>query len=178
MSRAYMPQAKSVEWSTPQGLFEQLNDEFNFTLDPCATPENAKCAKFYTREDDGLSKSWAGERVFMNCPYGREASNWIAKAYFESQYAEVIVGLLPARTDVKWFHDFILTKAEIRFLKGRLKFVGSNGKASSATFPSIVVIWRPPSRANSTQGTCGDLNYDHCVSMPAQTGKVCKKEVN
>ena len=143
MSRAYMPQAKSVEWGTPQELFDTLNTEFNFTLDPCASIENAKCSKFYTKEDDGLSKSWKNERVFMNPPYGREAYKWVAKAYFESKYTEVIVALLPARTDVKWFHDFIYKKAEIRFLKGRLKFTRPDGKANSSTFPSIVVIWRP-----------------------------------
>ena len=159
-SRAYMPQAQTVEWGTPPDLFESLDAEFKFTLDPCATPENAKCAKFYTREDDGLSKSWAGERVFMNPPYGKEASNWIAKAYFESQYAEVIVGLLPARTDVKWFHDFVYKKAEVRFHKGRLKFVGQDGKTGTATFPSIIIIWRT-SRASRPQRTLGYLNCDN-----------------
>ena len=170
-SRAYMPQAKTVEWGTPPDLFEEFDREFHFTLDPCASVENAKCAKFYTKEDDGLSKSWAGERVFMNCPYGKEASNWIAKAYFESQYAEVIVGLLPARTDVRWFHDFVYKKAEVRFLKGRVKFVGRDGKAGTATFPSIIIVWRP-SRASRPQRTLGYPNYDHCVSMETS------KEVN
>lgn len=142
MARAHMPQAQSVEWATPYDLFDELNAEFDFTLDPCASAENAKCEKFYTKEEDGLAQSWAGERVFMNPPYGKEASNWIAKAYFESQYAEVIVGLLPARTDVKWFHDFVYGKAEIRFIKGRVKFVGPNGTVGSATFPSMIVVWR------------------------------------
>ena len=149
MTRAYMPQAQSVEWATPHDLFNELDAEFHFTLDPCASAENAKCAKFYTREDDGLAQSWAGERVFMNAPYGREASNWVAKAYFESQYAEVIVALLPARTDTRWFHDFVYGKAEIRFLKGRVKFIGPNGTVGSATFPSMIVVWR------SSSGTFG-----------------------
>lgn len=87
-------------------------------------------------------KKEAGERIFLNPPYGSEAANWVAKAYFESQYAEVIVGLLPARTDARWFHDFVYGKAEIRFIKGRLKFVGPNGSGRSATFPSMVVVWR------------------------------------
>lgn len=173
MARAYMPQAKSVEWETPQDLFDELNEEFNFTLDPCATPENAKCVKFFTKKEDGLSQSWAGERVFMNPPYGKEAANWIAKAYFESQYAEIIVGLLPARTDVRWFHDFIYRKAEVRFLKGRLKFVGPNGKASSSTFPSIIVVWNQSraSRPNSTIGTFGYLNHDHAANFAGDTSK-------
>ena len=150
MTRAYMPQAQSVEWATPDDLFNELDAEFHFTLDPCASAENAKCEKFYTREEDGLSQSWAGERVFMNPPYGREAANWVAKAYFEANYAEVIVGLLAARTDVQWFHDFVYGKAEIRFLKGRVKFVGPNGTAGSATFPSMIVVWR---RSSGTFGS-------------------------
>jgi len=67
------------EWATPQELFDQLNKEFNFTLDPCATKENAKCPKFYTKEDDGLSRDWTGEKIFMNPPYGREIGKWIKK---------------------------------------------------------------------------------------------------
>ena len=139
--RGYMPPAKTVEWGTPQDTFDRLNEEFHFTLDPCASHLNHKCEKYYTIKEDGLSKSWAGERVFMNPPYGNAASNWIAKAYFESQYAEIIVGLLPARTDTRWFHDYVYHKSEIRFIKGRLKFVGPNGTAGTATFPSMLVIW-------------------------------------
>jgi len=144
--RGYMPPAKTVEWGTPQETFDKLNDEFNFTLDPCASHSNHKCEKYYTIEDDGLSKSWAKERVFMNPPYGNAASNWIAKAYFERQHAEVIVGLLPARTDTRWFHDYVYKKAELRFIKGRLKFVGPDGTVGTATFPSMVVIWKNNSR--------------------------------
>ena len=145
MTRAYMTQAQSVEWATPHDLFNKLDAEFHFTLDPCASVENAKCAKFYTKEEDGLAQSWAGERVFMNPPYGKDAANWVTKAYFESNYAEVIVGLLAARTDVQWFHDFVYGKAEIRFLKGRVKFIGPNGATGSATFPSMIVVWRSSS---------------------------------
>ena len=134
-------QKKSSEWATPQALFDSLDKEFSFTLDPCASPENAKCAKFYTKEQDGLAQPWAGERVFLNPPYGREAANWIAKAYFESQYAEVIVALLPVRSDTAWFHDFVYDKAEIRFLRGRVNFIGPNGTPGTATFPSMIVIW-------------------------------------
>lgn len=64
--------SKSNEWTTPQHLFDELNQEFNFTLDPCATEENAKCSKYFTIEDDGLSKDWSNDVVFMNPPYGRE----------------------------------------------------------------------------------------------------------
>jgi len=140
--RGYMPKAQSVEWETPHDLFAALNAEFHFTLDPCATAQNAKCARFYTKEQDGLAQSWENEAVFMNPPYGNGAGNWIAKAYFERDRAKVIVALLPVRTDTKWFHDFIVGKAEIRFLKGRLKFIGPEGRPGTATFPSMIVIWR------------------------------------
>ena len=140
--RGSQTQEKSGEWATPQALFDSLDQEFSFTLDACATDKNAKCAKYYTKEQDGLAQSWAGERVFLNPPYGREAANWIAKAYFESQYAEVIVALLPVRSDTAWFHDFVYGKAEIRFLRGRVKFIGPNGTPGTATFPSMIVVWK------------------------------------
>jgi site-specific DNA-methyltransferase (adenine-specific) len=125
------------EWATPQSTFDELNEEFHFTLDPCATKENAKCKKFFTAEDDGLSKSWGGERVFMNPPYGREIGRWVQKA---SQTGGVVC-LLPARTDTRWFHDYIYGKAEVRFIRGRLKF--NDGK-NSAPFPSMIVVFSLP----------------------------------
>lgn len=149
--RGYMPKAQSVEWGTPPALFAELDAEFSFTLDPAATMENAKCAKFYTKEDDGLAQSWEGERVFLNPPYGTDAAKWIAKAYFESDRAEVIVALLPVRTDTKWFHDFVLGKAEIQFLRGRLRFIGPNGREGTATFPSMLVVWRPKKSGSSNK---------------------------
>jgi site-specific DNA-methyltransferase (adenine-specific) len=142
LDAANMLRAKSSEWETPFEFFSKLNDEFHFTLDPCATAQNAKCPKFYTKEEDGLAQSWENERVFMNPPYGAEVANWIAKAYFERDRAEVIVALLPVRTDTRWFHDFVIGKAEIWFVKGRLKFVGPKGIPGTATFPSMVVVWR------------------------------------
>ena len=126
--------SKSYEWETPQDFFLELHREFDFTLDPCATHENAKLPKYYTKEENGLSKNWDGERVFMNPPYGREVARWVKKAY-ESK--ALVVGLLPARTDTQWFHNWIYNKARIRFIKGRLKF----SKKNSAPFPSMVVIW-------------------------------------
>lgn len=132
--------SKTGEWETPQVFFDNLNSEFNFDFDVCATRKNAKCVNYYTKEIDGLAKKWFG-KCFMNPPYGREINKWIKKAYEESKkdYCSFIVGLLPARTDTKWFHDYIYKKAEIRFLKGRLKF--SNSK-NSAPFPSMIIIWK------------------------------------
>jgi len=130
--------SKTDLWSTPQYFFDKLNDEFNFTLDPCATAENAKCDKFYTKEDDGLSKDWSDERVFMNPPYGREIGRWVEKA--RNSGAQVVCCLVPARTDTRWWHNSIIGGgAEVRFIKGRLKFGGSK---ENAPFPSAVIIFR------------------------------------
>jgi len=130
--------SKTHEWETPGDLFDKLNKKFNFTLDPCCTLKNKKCEKYYTVEDDGLSCDWSGERVFMNPPYGREIGKWVEKAYMSNA---LVIALLPARTDTKWFHDYIYYgKSTIKFLKGRLKF--GNCK-NSAPFPSMIVgFWR------------------------------------
>lgn len=127
------------EWATPKKFFEELNKEFSFTLDPCATKLNYKCNKYYTKEENGLIQDWSKEKVFMNPPYGREIGKWVEKAYNESKNGALVVCLLPARTDTKWFHNFIYEKHEIRFIKGRLKF--NDGK-QSAPFPSMIVIMR------------------------------------
>lgn len=127
----------SNEWSTPQAFYDELNKEFNFTLDPCADATNHKCPKYYTQEDDGLSKTWDNEVVFCNPPYGREIKHWVKKA--SETVGGVVVMLIPARTDTTYFHDYIYGKAEIRFVRGRLKFGDGKG---SAPFPSMVVIFR------------------------------------
>jgi site-specific DNA-methyltransferase (adenine-specific) len=105
------------EWATPQAFFDELNKEFDFTLDPCATPQNAKCARYFTKEIDGLAQSWRGEVVFCNPPYGRDISKWAAKAYAEtlSGGAKLVVLLIPARTDTAYFHDYIYKKARNTF---------------------------------------------------------------
>lgn len=120
-------------------FFDELDKEFNFTLDPCATHENAKCKQYFTKEDDGLTQSWQGNTVFMNPPYGRGIKHWIKKAYEESLGDAVVVCLIPARTDTTYWHNYIFGKAsDIRFLKGRLKFGNSN---NTAPFPSAVVVF-------------------------------------
>ena len=124
-------------WATPQDFYDKLNAEFRFTLDPCALPENAKCVKYFTPEIDGLQQNWEGHRVFMNPPYGRQIGKWVEKA--ATCGADIVVGLLPARTDTRWFHEHIYGKAEIRFVKGRLKFGGAQ---NFAPFPSMVVVWK------------------------------------
>ena len=129
----------SNEWATPQAFYDALNEEFNFTLDPCATEENAKCNKFFTEEQNGLEQSWDNEVVFCNPPYGRALRDWVKKSA-EARGGTVVL-LIPARTDTTYFHQYIYKKrgVEIRFIKGRLKF----GEATaSAPFPSMLVIFK------------------------------------
>lgn len=133
--------SKTDLWETPQDFYDSINREFNFTLDSCAIEENAKCEKYYTPEQDGLSKPWFGT-VWCNPPYGRKIGLWVRKAYESSKTGTTVVMLLPARTDTKWFHEYIYqqdNRVEIRFLKGRLKFGGSR---DNAPFPSMLVIFK------------------------------------
>lgn len=139
--------SKSGVWSTPQWLFDQLNQEFRFTLDVCALPENAKCKTFFTPVEDGLKQPWIGN-VWCNPPYGRAVGKWVEKAFYSRSRVCTVVMLLPVRTDTRWFHEFILPYAEIRFLQGRLKF----GSCSfSAPFPSMVVVFRGDNTGNGAQ---------------------------
>jgi phage N-6-adenine-methyltransferase len=126
------------DWATPQEVYDALDAEFGpFTLDPCASPENAKCETFY--DTDGLTRPWNG-RVFVNPPYGRAIGAWVERCYEASlNGAEVVVGLLPSRTDTKWWHSWVMKANEIRFIRGRLRFGGAK---QGAPFPSAVVIWQ------------------------------------
>lgn len=137
--------SKKMDWCTPQAFFDALDSEFHFALDAAATAENAKCKRFFTPEIDALSRSWdVGGAVFCNPPYGRTLGKWVAKAYKEYvRTGGTIVLLIPARTDTSYFHDYILGKAEIRYLRGRLKFEDEHGNAKDAApFPSMIVIYR------------------------------------
>lgn len=132
--------SKETEWETPQDFFDALDAEFRFTLDPCASVTNHKCDKYFTKDENGLLQDWSGETVFCNPPYGKDIRHWVEKCYLESVKNKItVVMLIPARTDTRWFHDFVYHKAEIRFVKGRLKFGGTK---NSAPFPSMVVIYR------------------------------------
>ncbi len=126
-------------WSTPDAFYRNLDREFNFTLDPCASDSNAKCFKYYTEEDDGLAQDWGGETVFMNPPYGRDIKKWIKKAYQESEKPNTtVVCLIPSRTDTRYWHDYVMKAKEIRFVRGRLKFGDSK---NAAPFPSAVIVF-------------------------------------
>lgn len=142
------------DWSTPQSVFDKLDEEFSFTLDVCASPTNAKCRRYFTRDDDGLKQRWASERCWMNSPYGREIEAWMAKAYRAAGRGALVVCLVPARTDTAWWHDYATLAAEIRFLRGRLRF-GSAEHA--APFPSAIVIFRPRDHWTVCSGRCCGL---------------------
>ena len=139
MNADVMFSSKTDLWETPKDFFDTLDAEFRFNLDVCALPENAKCAAFYSPDVDGLSQPWYG-RCWCNPPYGRQVGRWVAKAAQSAAEGATVVMLLPARTDTAWFHDYIYGRAEVRFVRGRLKFGGST---NSAPFPSMVVIFRP-----------------------------------
>ena len=140
MNTEVMFSSKSELWATPQKFFDELNEQFHFDLDPCATKDNAKCSLFFTPEIDGLKQDWSGHKAFCNPPYGRKLYDWVKKSYDESRKDNTtVVMLIPARTDTRYFHEYIYHKAkEIRFIRGRLKFGGSK---NSAPFPSMVVVF-------------------------------------
>lgn len=131
--------SKRHDWQTPPEVFEPLDAEFGFTVDAAASAENAMLARYWDVTSDGLAQPWEGERVWCNPPYGREQRRWIEKAH--RREAEVAVLLLPARPDTAAWQDWILPSAEVRFLRGRIRFVGAK---DSAPFPSAIVIWRRP----------------------------------
>lgn len=148
MDRVLLSTGKD-DWETPAGLFEKLNAEFNFTIDVAASDSNHKLPRYYTRETDGLAQSWAGERVFCNPPYSKKNRDnpgqaaWVEKAYKETLNGALTVLLIPARTDTAVFHDYILPHAEIRFIRGRLRFEDNGRPSDAAPFPSMIAIFRP-----------------------------------
>lgn len=135
-----MVSSKTNEWETPQEFFDKLNEEFNFTLDPCSNG-NHKCNKFYTIKEDGLKQDWSNDVVFMNPPYGGHTADWIKKAFEESQKGSTVVCLIVSSTDRSYWHNYIFPfSKQIRFIRGRLKF----GEAkTTAPFASVIVIFSP-----------------------------------
>lgn len=132
---------KSDEWETPQDLFDRLNEEFDFTLDACADESNAKCMLYFDKAQDGLKRDWGGYRVWCNPPYSN-VKEWIRKCYYEGHKPNTtVVALVFSRTDTRWWQNYVQHRAEVRFIKGRLRF---NDSKSNAPFPSAIVIWRGP----------------------------------
>ena len=134
--------SRTDDWATPWELFDALNREFGFTLDPCSSHANAKCGKHFTVAEDGLVQDWSRDVVFMNPPYGREIARWMAKAFSSAQAGATVVCLVPARTDTRWWHSFAI-HGKVRFLRGRVRFGGAK---SGAPFPSAVVVFEPVSK--------------------------------
>jgi phage N-6-adenine-methyltransferase len=141
MNKDLMFSSNTDLWETPQSFFEGLNQIYQFTLDVCATEDNKKCERFFSPNDDGLAQTWDGV-CWMNPPYGRNVTDkWVRKAFDESRSGHcTVVALLPARTDTKWFHNYIYEKegVDLVFIKGRLKFGGAK---DSAPFPSMIVVF-------------------------------------
>ena len=138
MNTQLMFSSETDEWATPQDFFDKLDAEFGFQTDVCATKENAKCQKYFTKAEDGLNKNWGGI-CWMNPPYGRAIGKWVKKAWESARDGATVVCLLPARTDTAWWHDYCM-RGDIRFVRGRLKFGGCK---NAAPFPSAIVIFKP-----------------------------------
>jgi site-specific DNA-methyltransferase (adenine-specific) len=140
------------EWATERAFFAKLNRRYRFTLDPCATAENATCPLFFTKADNGLVQDWGTHRVFCNPPYGRGIGAWARKCFEAAQGGALAVLFVPARTDTKWFHDWVEGKADIQFLRGRMRF--GQSADSRAPFPSMLAVYRP--RPGTKCARCGE----------------------
>jgi len=129
------------KWETPPEVFEQLNEEFNFTLDAAAETETTLCDYYFTEDDDALYQDWNNQVVFCNPPYSK-LKEFAHKANEEAKKGATVVMLVPARTDTRAFHDS-LAGGEVRFIKGRLKFQQNGQKNDPAPFPSMVCVMGP-----------------------------------
>ncbi len=130
--------SETDEWPTPGNLFAELDAEFRFTLDVCASADNAKCERYFDRRMNGLTQTWTG-MCWMNPPYGRTIGLWIRKAHESSMEGATVVCLIPARTDTEWWHKYVVKADEVRFVRGRLRF---GNATSGAPFPSAIVVFR------------------------------------
>lgn len=143
--------SKKDDWGTPWAFFDRLDAEFDFEFDAAASPNNAKCDAFCC--SGSLGMAWAGMgRTWCNPPYGRQIGDWIDKAIAEGMRT-VVVMLVPARTDTKWWARAVKSCQEVRFVKGRIKFEGAE---SGAPFPSAVLVWSP-----RTKATDGSTEYQY-----------------
>ena len=132
--------SRTEEWPTPKSLFAALNREFRFTLDPCATRAKATCPRYFTKADNGLAQDWSLHTAFCNPPDGRHIATWVDKCFCAAQAGARVVLLIPSRTDTRYFHDWIYNKAEVRFVRGLLRY---GDGPQSAPFPSLIAIYRP-----------------------------------
>ena len=154
--------SRRKDWETPPDLFAELDAEFGFDLDVCALPHNTKCRDYFTPHLDGLQQTWAPRTCWMNPPYGRVIKDWVAKAYEAALCGATVVGLLPSRTDTQWFHRHIWKHAEIRYIEGRITFVGAE---NAAPFPSMIVVWRPVDWTLTYLETTSDESSEGCEDL-------------
>lgn len=138
--------------ATDPVFFDMLNDRFRFTVDVCATEQNAKLPRFYTPGDNGLKKPWAGERVWCNPPYS-DIEPWVIKAWHEWNLGvDLVVMLLPAnRTEQGWWHRRVERARDrsgplrVEFLPGRLRFIRPGaqfvGPNERPPFGCCLLIW-------------------------------------
>ena len=136
--------SKGNELGTPHEFFERLDDEFHFTLDPCASPSNHKCENYFTEEVNGLEQDWSNDVVWMNPPFGNNLKDWVKKAYNEAQNGAVVVSLIPVRSNTNWWHSYCMKAKEIRLIRGRIKFIANNGEPYShgLPYPLALVIFQ------------------------------------
>lgn len=162
------------DWATPDTFFRLVNDHFHFTLDAAAAPDTAKVARYYTVEDDGLAQSWAGERVWVNCPYGHGVTGaWVQKGYLEAQKGALVVMLVPARPGAEWFQDYAAL-GEVFLLRGRLRFQGAT---QDAPFDSALIVFWPPGHPHRVEGriACWDWQaayFERYGEWPAKGERV------
>ena len=138
------------DWPTPRYVFDKLDEEFHFEIDVCADDRNHKAPIYFTKEIDGLKQEWKGV-CWMNPPYGRTIGDWVKKAYESANRGgdgTIVVCLLPARTDTKWWRDYVMRASELRFISGRVKFGDSN---TGAPFPSVIAIFGTPTTPRIVQ---------------------------
>ena len=160
---AYMPKSQSDKWMTPPEVYEPLHAEFGFNYDPCPI-------EWKEGDPDGLTSDW-GTSTFCNPPYST-VSLWIAKAHAEWKKGKTVVMLINAITDTRAFHDYIYGQAQIRFLKGRVKFINpaQPDKRTPSPKASMVVIFRAKRKLNPVAADCelcgaagAGLNEGHWV---------------
>jgi phage N-6-adenine-methyltransferase len=141
--------SRKQDWTTPRPFFDYWNTRYNFTLDAAAEPHNALCDRYYTTEDDALTQDWEGT-VWVNPPYSAGIGKWVGKAYEEARKGATVIMLIPARTETRWWHTYVMQAAEVVLIKGRMRFGGS---PINAPFPSCVVIFNPWHRGEPTFST-------------------------
>ncbi len=144
MNKELMFSSKKDDWETPQSFFDELDAKYKFNWDLASSDANAKCVNHFTVGDNSLSQDWSvlEGNLWLNPPYGRDLKHWVKKAYESSINRDgALVMLIPSRTDTSYWHDYIFDKAEIKFIRGRLKFESGGVASQPAPFPSALITY-------------------------------------